>query len=270
MSRFLQSMEQSSRARLQAARSKRPLAVVVEQAMANPAPRGLGDFGEVFDLVAEIKPRSPAEGELGTADLVERAVAYQDGGAKMLSVLTEPDAFGGSLDLLQAVSVGAGLPVLRKDFLVDPYQVYEGRAAGADGVLVIARLLSDEGIQLMLDAVDRTGMFALVEAFDSYDLDRVTAIAEARTGLLVGVNCRDLETLRVERSIHEQLATGLPTGLLAVAESGIVDPADIRRVAALGYRGALVGSALMRSNEPAALVAAMLATGRDTADMAAS
>jgi len=270
MSRFLQSMEQSSRARLQAARVRRPLAVVVEQATEAPSPRGLGDFGEVFDLIAEIKPRSPAEGELGTADLVERAAAYQHGGAKMLSVLTEPDAFGGSLDLLQAVSMGAALPVLRKDFLVDPYQVYEARAAGADGVLIIARLLSDEEIQPMLDAVDQTGMFALVEVFDSHDLDRVTAIAEARTGLLVGVNCRDLETLRVEAPIHDQLAAGLPTGLLAVAESGILDPADIRRVVALGYRGALVGSALMRANDPAGLAAAMLATGRDAAEMAAS
>ncbi|MDP9495037.1 MAG: indole-3-glycerol phosphate synthase TrpC [Actinomycetota bacterium] len=270
MSRFLQSMEQSSRARLQAARSRRPLAVMVEQAMATPAPRGLGDFGEVFDLVGEIKPRSPAEGELGAADLVERAVAYQEGGAKLLSVLTEPDAFGGSLDLLEAVSIGVEVSVLRKDFLVDPYQVFEARAAGADGVLIIARILNDQEMRLMLDAVDQTGMYALVEAFDTSDLERVTSIVEARAGLLVGVNCRDLDTLRTEPAIHEQLASGLPTQPPVVAESGMLGPADIGRVAALGYRGALVGSALMRSNDPAGLMAAMLAMGRETAKVSAS
>jgi len=263
-------MEQSSRARLQAARARRPLAVVVEQAMAAPAPRGLGNFAEVFDLVAEIKPRSPAEGELGTADLVERAAAYQEGGAGMLSVLTEPDAFGGSLELLQAISAGAGVPVLRKDFLVDPYQVFEARAAAADGVLIIARILSDEAMNIVLDTVEQTGMFALVEAFDTADLGRITSIAEARSGLLVGVNCRDLETLRTEPSIHERLAAGLLTHPPAVAESGMLDTADIRRVAALGYRGALVGSALMRAHDPAGLAAAMLTTGRETAKVSAS
>jgi len=265
MSRFLQSMEQSSRTRLQSALARRPLAVVIEQAMTTQAPRGLGAFGEVFDLIAEIKPRSPAEGELGTADLVERAAAYQHGGAGMLSVLTEPDAFGGSLELLQAVSADAGVPVLRKDFLVDPYQVFEARAAGADGVLIIARILSEEAMNSVLDAVEQTGMFALIEVFDNADLGRVTTIAEARTGLLVGVNCRDLETLRTEPTIHHRLAASLPSRPPAVAESGILDPADIRRVAAFGYRGALVGSALMRSHDPAGLAAAMLATGREEA-----
>jgi indole-3-glycerol phosphate synthase len=263
MSRFLQSMEQSSRARLQGALARRSLEVVIGEALTTPAPRSLGQFGEVFDLIAEIKPRSPAEGELGSADLVGRAAAYQEGGAGMLSVLTEPDAFGGSLELLEAVAAGAEVPVLRKDFLVAPYQVFEARAAGADGVLIIARILSDEAMAALLDAVERTGMFALVEAFDATDLNRLASIAEGRGEALVGVNCRDLDTLRTEPSIHAELAAGLPARPPSVAESGILDPAGIRRVAGLGYRGALVGSALMRSGHPAELVASMLAVGRE-------
>lgn len=268
MSRFLESMEQSSRARLQGARARRSPEAVIGKALATAAPRSLGQFGQVFDLIAEIKPRSPAEGELGTADLVERAAAYREGGAGMLSVLTEPDAFGGSLELLEAVAAEAHVPVLRKDFLVDPYQVFEARAAGADGVLIIARILAEESLVAMLDAVERTGMFALVEAFDTTDLNRIASVAEGRGDFLVGINCRDLETLRTEPSIHAELAAGLPAGAPSVAESGILAPTDIRRVAGLGYRGALVGSALMRTDDPAGLTAAMLTAGRETVKVA--
>lgn len=270
MSRFLQTMEQSSRVRVGTARASRPLETVIEEALAAPPPRGLGRFGEVFDLIAEIKPRSPAEGELANGHLVERAAAYQAGGAGMLSVLTEPEAFGGSLDLLEAVSAEAHVPVLRKDFLVDPYQVFEARLAGADGVLVIARILSDEGLAAVLDAVDETDMFALLEAFDASDLRRVTSIAEGAGRWLVGVNCRDLETLRTEPAIHTELVAALPATLPSVAESGMLGSTDIRRVAGLGYRGALVGSALMRSDQPAELVGAMLAAGRETVKVVAS
>ena len=260
MSRFLESMEQSSRARLQAARARRSQEAVIEAALATPSPRSLGDFGGVFDLIAEIKPRSPAEGELASADLLERATAYQEGGAAMLSVLTEPDAFGGSLQLLEAVAAGADVPVLCKDFLVDPYQVFEARAAGADGVLIIARILTDEAMAALLAAVGQTGMFALIEAFDASDLLRVTSLAEGSSPTLVGVNCRDLQTLQTDPEVHGELAAGLPSTVPSVAESGMLGPADIRRVAGLGYRGALVGSALMRSANPAELVASMLAS----------
>jgi indole-3-glycerol phosphate synthase len=270
MSRFLQSMEQSSSARLKTARARRPLETVTADALATPHPRSPGHFGATFDLIAEIKPRSPAEGELGTSDLVARAGAYQDGGAGMLSVLTEPEAFGGSLELLQSVAAEARVPVLCKDFLVDPYQVFEARLAGADGVLVIARILSDEAMAAILDAVAQTGMFALLEAFDASDLKRVSSHVDSRADLLVGVNCRDLETLRTEPSIHAELAAGLPERPPSVAESGILVPEDIRRVAGVGYRGALVGSALMRADDPASMIASMLATGRETVTVAAS
>jgi len=270
VSQFLRSMEQSSSARLKTARARRPLETVTAEALAMPHPRSAGHFGGTFDLIAEIKPRSPAEGELGTSDLLARAGAYQDGGAGMLSVLTEPEAFGGSLELLQSVAAEARVPVLCKDFLVDPYQVFEARVAGADGVLVIARILSDEAMAAILDAVAQTGMFALLEAFDASDLKRVLSHAEGGGDLLVGVNCRDLETLRIEPSIHADLAAGLPERPPSVAESGILAPADIRRVAGVGYRGALVGSALMRADDPASMIASMLAAGRETVTVAAS
>lgn len=187
----------------------------------------------------------------------------------MLSVLTEPEAFGGSLQLLRVVAEAAKVPVMRKDFLVDPFQVFEARAAGADGVLIIARILSDEVMDELLQAVEQTGMFALVEAFDISDLGRIAALTGSRSGLLVGVNCRDLETLRIEPSTHGELAGNLPS-TPAIAESGILDPSDVQRVAGLGYRGALVGSALMRSTDPAGLVASMLAAGRAAVKVAAS
>jgi len=270
VSRFLQSMGQSSQLRVGAARAARPLESVIEAALATPPPRVVGRFGKVFDLIAEIKPRSPAEGELADSRLVERAVAYQAGGARMLSVLTEPEAFGGSLDLLEAVAARAQVPVLRKDFLVDPYQVFEARSAGADGVLIIARLLSDETMAAMLRAVERTGMFALLEAFDAEDLRRILQTTEGPGQRLVGVNCRNLETLRIEPAIHTELAASLPATLTSVAESGLLGPTDIHRVAGLGYRGALVGSALMRSSQPSDMVEAMLGAGREMAKMAAT
>jgi indole-3-glycerol phosphate synthase len=261
-------MEQSSRARLESARASRPLHSVIKQAEDAPPARDATEFGTVFDLIAEIKPRSPAEGELADTQLSERATAYQEGGARMLSVLTEPEAFGGSLQLLAAVAASAQVPVLRKDFLVDHYQVFEARASGADGVLLIARLLSDQAISDLLDAVEETGMFALLEAFDRAELFRATSIAESSSRVLVGVNCRDLETLRTAPGLHVELGASLSSALPSIAESGMLTAADVRRVAASGYRGALVGSALMRSDDPAGLVESMLAAGRESAAVA--
>jgi len=261
-------MEQSSRSRLEVARARRPLGAITAAAQEARSVRDVGAFGGVFDLIAEIKPRSPAEGELGGSELEERASAYQEGGARMLSVLTEPEAFGGSLDLLEAVAGVARVPLLRKDFLVDPYQVFESRASGADGVLLIARLLSDQAMADLLNAVAETGMFALIEAFDADELSRVTLIAETSPRTLIGVNCRDLETLRTIPERHDDLAPLLSAVIPSVAESGMLGTDDIRRVAGLGYRAALVGSALMRSDDPAVLARSMLAAGRERAAVA--
>ena len=185
----------------------------------------------------------------------------------MLSVLTEPEAFGGSLQLLQSVAAEARVPVLCKDFLVDPYQVFEARVAGADGVLVIARILSDEAMAAILR---RGGSNRHVRPGGGVRRIRPEACLDAtpRVGvtLFVGVNCRDLETLRTEPSIHGELAAGLPDRPPSVAESGILDPADIRRVAGLGYRGALVGLGPDEVDDPAGMMASMLAAGRETVE----
>ena len=264
MSGFLEQMKESSMRRLQDARALRSLESITKSAADMPPPRSLGSFGDVFDVIAEIKPRSPAEGQLGGSDLVERTAEYERGGAGMISVLTEPDAFSGSIELLRAVTRQATVPVLRKDFLIDPYQVFEARAAGADGVLLIVRILDHGTLEAMLAAVAATRMFAIVEAFDRRDLIRAIGVLAAGADLLIGVNGRDLDTLEVDPSIHGDLADLIAAPVPAVAESGIRGPDDIRAVARHGYRGALVGSALMKSDDPSSAVAEMLSAGRAT------
>ena len=207
MADFLTQMAQSSRERTERARARCPEAALREQAAASaPAPPlQLSDAG--FDLIAELKLRSPALGVLGAAGEVEVAInarvqAYAAGGAAMVSVLTEPTRFDGALSHLeQATAALAGrIPVMRKDFLVDPYQVYEARAAGAGGVLLILRMLDDDALAALLESCIEMHLFALLEAFDEADLARAQLLVERYrhdATLLVGVNCRDLETLRV-------------------------------------------------------------------------
>jgi indole-3-glycerol phosphate synthase len=228
----------------------------------------LGGFGEIFDIIAEIKPRSPAEGALVERPSVDLGRAYEAGGAAMISVLAEPSEFGGSIEMVGAVAGAVTIPVLAKDFLTDPIQVYQAREAGADGVLVIARILDDEGMAALLDTVSECGCFALLEAFDEADLARVSPLASDRPDLLVGVNCRDLDTLQVVPDRHLELAGALSQGVVGVAESAIGGPADIERVAAHGYRAALVGSALMRAEEPKVLVRDLIEAGRRTSRVA--
>jgi indole-3-glycerol phosphate synthase len=262
MSPFLQTMGQGSLQRVEEAARGRPLEELREDVLAIPPSRPLGGFGQTFDLIAEIKPRSPSEGSFPKLDPLTAANSYESGGAAMISVLTEPDAFGGSLDTLREIRAAVGVPVMGKDFLVDPYQVYEAREAGADGVLLIARMLTDERLEAMLDASDEIGVFALLEAFDGADLRRLSSAAAGRRNVLIGVNCRDLDTLEIVHERHGELAAGLPTGPVAVAESAMTGTADIERIARLGYRAALVGSALMRSKDAEILVRQMVEAGR--------
>lgn len=261
MSRFLAEMAEGSRLRLVEAKRSRPLAALEEAARARSDPLSLSGFGAVFDLIAEIKPRSPALDPLPERDPLRQAEEYVSGGAAMLSVLTEPVVFGGSLRLLEAVVEGSPIPVMRKDFLVDPYQVYEARVAGADGVLLIGRLLDDVRLAEMLDVVAGLGMFALLEAFDGDDLDRLGHALDA-DHLLLGINCRDLDTLQVDPERHRLLAHGIPPGTTTVAESAVTRPEDAKALARLGYRGVLVGTALMKAPHPAGLVADLIAAGR--------
>lgn len=267
---FLEQMAAGSRARLAAARQAEPEAVLAARARGCPAPPRLRLAPGDFDIIAELKLRSPAAGQLGSPadDLTSRVTAYARAGAAAVSVLTEPQRFDGSLaHLARAAAALAPLaiPAMRKDFLVDPYQILEARAAGAGGVLVILRMLSRDEIEALLACARAHALFALLEAFDAHDLERMHQLVAAHAAhnvLLAGVNCRDLSTLAVVPGRLLELAPLLPRGIPRVAESGVSTAEDARRVAAAGYDVALVGSALMQEADPAALVRAMLAAAR--------
>ncbi|MBV8497415.1 MAG: indole-3-glycerol-phosphate synthase TrpC [Gammaproteobacteria bacterium] len=273
---FLGQMAAGSRARVRAARRARPEGALAEEVRHLPEPPRLRLDASGFDVIAELKLRSPAAGRLGASGgsganggaLARRVGAYASGGAAAVSVLTEPSRFDGSLAHLAEASralAPLGVPVMRKDFLVDPYQVLEARSAGAGGVLVIVRMLARAELDALLDCARGQGLFVLLEAFDEADLELVCELAAAHAGsnaLLVGVNCRDLTTLAVRRERLTELAPRLPAGVARVAESGIASPADAGMAAAAGYQLALVGSALMASEDPAPLVAALLRAGR--------
>jgi indole-3-glycerol phosphate synthase len=198
-----------------------------------------------------------------------RVASYARAGAAAVSVLTEPTRFDGSLEHLEEAAriLGpAGVPAMRKDFLVDPYQVLEARAAGAGGVLVIIRMLERARAEELLAAAAEHGLFVLLEAFDAADLELARQLLEGRRvaehGVLVGINCRDLATLRVDPRRFAELAPVLPAGAAAVAESGVSTAADALAMRRLGYRVALIGTALMTRDDPAALLAEILTAAR--------
>ena len=267
---FLEDMAAGSRARVRAAKQTRSEATLEVEARQTPAPPRLRLDACGFDLIAELKLRSPAAGQLGAAgeNVAARVTAYAQAGAAAISVLTEPSRFDGSLDHLASAAQALAplaVPAMRKDFLVDPYQVLEARAAGAGGVLVIVRMLSRSEIDALLDCARSLGLFVLLEAFDARDIELLRELIEAHAGanpLLAGVNCRDLTTLQVVPQRLLELAPLLPARAPRVAESGVATAADARQIAAAGYQLALVGSALMQADAPRALAAAVLAAGR--------
>jgi indole-3-glycerol phosphate synthase len=271
---FLADMAASSRARVAATRSTLPEEQLLRLALASPVPPRLKRLSLGFDIISEVKLRSPALGTLRDAseDVGARVCAYADAGAAAISVLTEPDHFGGSMQHLeQAVAaLGGRTPVMRKDFIVDRFQVMEARLVGAGGVLVILRMLPIAETRALVAMATQLSLFVLLEAFDEADLDMAREIvAEQGSGalaadspLLVGINCRDLVTLTVVPGRLEQLADRLPQNAARVAESGVETAADAARLAAAGYDLALVGGALMKAAQPAALLGDMLRAGR--------
>jgi indole-3-glycerol phosphate synthase len=248
-----------TRARVAAARLAAPVAALRERPGWHEPRRGFRAAlarATVPAAIAEIKRASPSRGVIRQAfDPPAHARAYAASGATALSVLTEPRWFGGSLEHLAAVREAAALPVLRKDFLVDPYQVEEARAWGADAVLVIVAA-GEAGLRSELLAAAREhGLDALVEVHDAHELE--WAANERAT--LVGVNNRDLVTFGTTLATTERLAPLVPAGILLVAESGIRTPADVRRMVAAGARAVLVGEALMAAPDPGAALRVLLA-----------
>lgn len=271
---FLASMAASSAERLAAARGRTSPAELERAAANRTAAPPLRLSADGFDLIAEIKRSSPSAGALADATLssVAQARQYVAGGAAAISVLTEPSRFAGSLaDLADVADAVGDRPVMRKDFLVDPYQVVEARAAGAGGVLLIAAMLEPELLRDMLQTTFDLGMFALVEAFDEADLMACIPVmagmmpaidAAGVCRMLLGINCRNLRTLEVEFLRLRKLSEQLPDPIPGVAESGVDCPDKAALVAGVGYRLALVGTALMRAADPVQAVGAMLSAGR--------
>ncbi|HOT34407.1 MAG TPA: indole-3-glycerol phosphate synthase TrpC [Rhodoglobus sp.] len=233
-----------------ARRAARSLAEVEAAALARPpaldvlsalAPR------DRVHIIAEIKRSSPSKGALAEiADPASLAVAYENGGASAISVLTEGRRFGGSLEDLEAVRAVASVPVLRKDFIAEPYQVLEARAAGADLVLLIVAALDQDTLSSLFRLINGLGMTPLVETHSADELDRALDLGAD----LVGVNARDLSTFELDQDLFGRLADMIPSGVIRVAESAVKSPADVAHYRRGGADVVLVGEALVTGADP--------------------
>ncbi len=248
---------------LASVRSSLPRVVAGEEALraaAGEAPPSL-DFaaalaGPGLAVIAEIKRRSPSAGPLAPEmDPVAQAGEYVAGRAGAISVLTEPDHFAGSLADLMAVRAAVSAPLLRKDFILHPAQVWEARAAGADAVLLIVAALSDAELGGLMGTAAEAAMTALVEVHTPTEAERAVAAGAE----VIGVNNRDLETFTTDLGTAERIAPLLAGVRVTVAESGVSDPDGAARMAAAGYDAILVGEALVRSPDPAGLIARLRA-----------
>ncbi|MBT2515953.1 indole-3-glycerol phosphate synthase TrpC [Streptomyces sp. ISL-90] len=239
-------------------RETRPLAEVEAAALARPAAldalEALRPSSHV-KVIAEIKRSSPSRGSLAAiGDPAALARSYELGGASAISVLTEGRKFGGSLDDLEAVRAAVALPILRKDFIATPYQVFEARAAGADLVLLIVAALDDRELRELYDLIVELGMTPLVETHSAEELDRAAALG-AR---LIGVNARDLSSFELDRDLFGRLAGRFPEGAIRVAESAVKAAEDVAHYRAAGADVVLIGEALV-TGDPIANLSAFLA-----------
>ncbi len=264
MSTFLDDLLDGARRRVADARAGRSLEelrrLVDDQA---PAPRGfhaaLAEPG--VGVIAEVKRASPSKGDLAAGmDAVDQARLYVAGDVACISVLTEPEKFKGSLEDLAGVSA-LGTPTIRKDFIVDEYQLLEARLAGASAALLIVAALPDDQLLQLHQAATALQLDVLVEVHNAEELERAKAV-EPR---LLGVNARDLRTFEIDRDAFARLRPRFPEGALAVAESGVRGPEDVATVAAQGADAVLVGEALVTAPDPTAMAASLVAAGRQAA-----
>jgi indole-3-glycerol phosphate synthase len=237
-----------------------PLDAVKRMASKQRAPRDVARAlaGPGVAVIAEVKRASPSAGQLAAiGDPAALARQYEAGGAAMISVLTEQRRFDGSLADLEAVRAAVQIPVLRKDFVVTPYQVWEARAHGADAVLLIVAALEQQVLVSLRERIESLGMVALVEVHDEEEAARALD-AGAK---VIGVNNRNLRTLEVDRDTFARVAPTLPSSVVRVAESGVRGPHDLLACAAAGADAVLVGEGLVKANEPRQAVADLVAAG---------
>jgi indole-3-glycerol phosphate synthase len=249
------------RSEIALARRTHPEEALELAAQTAPPPRGMARAlkrppGAPMRAIAEIKRASPSAGKIRPgADPAAIACEYADAGAAAISVLTDVEFFDGQLAFLGRVRAVVDRPVLRKDFLIDPYQVIEARAAGADAVLLIAAALDEYALMTMIAETSRLGMDALVEVHGIGELERALACGAT----LVGVNHRNLVDFTIDMTLTARLRRRVPPDVVLVAESGIRSAADVRAMAAAGADAILVGESLMRAKSPGAALAALLA-----------
>jgi indole-3-glycerol phosphate synthase len=248
------------RADLAARQRAVPLDHLKEAAGKAPAPRNCiaalksGDVA----VIAEVKRASPSKGALAAiADPAALAMDYEAGGARVISVLTEPRRFGGSLEDLAAVREAVHVPVLRKDFIVSSYQLWEARAYGADVVLLIVAALEQNALVSLVERAMSIDLVPLVEVHTEEELDRAVD-AGAR---ILGINARNLATLEVDRGVFGRIAPRVPEGILKIAESGIRGPHDLLAYAAAGADAVLVGESLVTGKDPRSAVADLVTAG---------
>lgn len=262
MSGFLAQVCAEAVERVAAAAHAEPLDALCARAHATPPPPPFGAALAHGGIIAEVKRASPSRGVIAAdRDAVAQARAYAAGGAAAISVLTEPAHFDGSVGDLQAVAAAVDIPVLRKDFVVDAYQLFEARAAGAAAALLLVAPLDDARLAELIGAAAEAGIEVLIETHDATEVARAAAvladIAHHRPAV-VGVNARDLTRLSVDRSRFAELVGGLPEGVVVVAESGVTGPADVTDYRRAGAHAVLVGEHLMLADDPVAATRALV------------
>lgn len=245
---ILQQICEERRAAVKAQRIRQPITSFRESALYTAPTRSLKRAlkNAALGIIAEHKRASPSQGNYGcTIDPVDVAIGYEKAGATAISVLTEPNHFGGDLDHLKAIRKAVDLPLLRKDFTVDPYQLHEAKAAGADAILLIAAALSIDEANELRTVAYHLGLEVLLEIHDTHELDYLSIEPD-----IVGVNNRNLKTMEISLATSEALITALPKEMMRISESGIRNAADAARMYAIGFDGLLVGTQFMQTKDP--------------------
>jgi indole-3-glycerol phosphate synthase len=270
VSEFLAQVCAEAEARVALAVRSEPFEALRARATTLPEPPPFGAALRGGSIIAEVKRASPSRGRIvESCDALERARQFEAGGAAAVSVLTEPEHFRGSLADLQQVAAGVTLPVLRKDFIIDPYQLFEARAAGAAAALLLVGALEHTQLVQLLLTAQEAGVEPLIEIHGTAEVDRAVAalavVPHNGRPPVIGVNARDLRRLSVDPEVFASTVGAVPDGAIVVAESGVHDPTDVEQYVRLGADAVLVGEYLMRAADPSSATAGLAAAARATA-----